>query len=105
MVTVLAAASAVVLPLATASMPGCGSTCASNCPEVLFYAVATSGETLDIADVKWSGAACPPSQAPSCVANSNGTMTCSAVALVGLQEGPCQLDLTFNDGRAPFSVT
>jgi hypothetical protein len=68
--------------------------------------VATAGENLDVNSAQWSGPGCPSSQPGYCAPDpNNSSNTCVRVAIFAGQEGTCQLDLTFNDGRAPFSAT
>ena len=97
------AAAAVIVAGLTASA-GCGSTCATNCPNLLFEAVATPGENLDVKTAQWAGPACPSSQPNYCRPDPNNGLACVNITIIGTQAGTCQLDLTFNDGRAPFST-
>ena len=96
------AATAFAAVVATA---GCGSMCATNCPTVSFSAVATPGENLDVMTAHWMGPACPASQPNYCAPDRINGLACVAISIVASQPGTCQLDLTFNDGRVPFSVT
>jgi hypothetical protein len=90
---------------AIAIVPGCGSTCGTDCPAVVFDVFATTGENLAIATAHWTGSACPLDQPNTCSPDTANNLPCARLSILGIQPGTCQLDLTFNDGRAPFSVT
>jgi hypothetical protein len=83
---------------------GCGSTCASGCPPLLVYVIATPGENLALASARWAGPACPDGQINYCQGDLAKGLTCVQMVMIGAHPGTCQLDLTFNDGRAPFSA-
>ena len=102
------AAAATALAAVTAAVvatPGCGSTCATNCPTISFSAIATPGENLDVMTAQWMGPACPAGPPNYCAPDRINGLPCVAISIIASQAGTCQLDLTFNDGRPPFSVT
>jgi len=84
---------------------GCGSTCASNCPPFIFNIIASPGENLDVLAAPLTGPACPTSALTYCNANQAAGLNCVYMTIIAAQPGTCRLDLTFKDGRAPFSVT
>lgn len=84
---------------------GCASDCANNCPALAFNVVAYSGESLSIATATWTGDACATDQSPECRGNVDGSLPCVAFTIIAARPGTCRLDLTFTDGRAPFSAT
>ena len=104
-VTPVAAAILVTVFATMGALPGCSGTCASNCPEVLFVVAATVGENLDVATATWAGPGCPTAPPGYCQGDAINGLACVRLFILGSQPGACQLDLTFNDGRAPFSVT
>jgi hypothetical protein len=83
---------------------GCTSTCATGCPEVTFTVAATQGENLDVDTATWAGPGCPPAPPGYCLGDSINNLPCVRFFITGSNSGACQLDLTFNDGRAPFSA-
>ncbi|HET6151113.1 MAG TPA: hypothetical protein VFH68_26490 [Polyangia bacterium] len=101
----VAPAALAAVAAALVASPGCGSTCASNCPAISFDVIATPGENLDVLTAHWMGTACPAQQPNYCAPDRVNRLACIAISIIGIQPGTCQLDLTFNDGRAPFSVT
>ena len=101
------AVAAILLAAATVAfvfVPGCAGNCASNCPNLTFAAAATPGENLDVLTAHWAGAACPAEQPSYCAPDTINGLRCVSFALIGIGEGACQIDLTFKDGRAPFSA-
>jgi hypothetical protein len=98
-------AGAAVLLLAGATIGGCASNCATNCPNIEFDVVATVGENLNVYSATWSGAGCPTNATPSCRGNFDGTNICVRFTMIAPHEGTCQLDLAFTDGRPQFSAT
>jgi hypothetical protein len=91
---------------AIGSLSGCGSTCGSNCPPLTFSVVAPPGENLNVDIVQWAGPGCPLEQPNYCAPDPyNSALTCVRFTINGRQPGTCRLDLTFTDGRAPFSAT
>ena len=84
---------------------GCASNCASDCPTVAFNVVAYSGDDLAVATATWTGDACATDQAPECRGSVDGTLSCVDFTIIAAHAGTCRLDLTFTDGRAPFSAT
>jgi len=90
--------------IACATLTGCGSTCGSNCPITSIDIVATSGENLNIATATWTGPACPTGTQPQCRGDFTGANSCVRFTIIGSQAGTCELDLTFTDGRVPFSA-
>jgi hypothetical protein len=94
----------VLVLFACAALAACGSTCGSNCPITAVDIVATSGENLNIATAAWMGSACPTDMQPRCRGDSTGANTCVRFTIIGSQPGTCELDLTFTDGRVPFSA-
>ena len=96
----------VFLALAAASvaaLDGCAGTCASNCPPILFDILATTGENLSLATAIWTGPACP-ADPPRCGFDYTDTNNCARFSIIAVAPGTCEVDLTFSDGRAPFSV-
>ncbi len=83
----------------------CASDCASNCPALTFNVVAYSGDNLSVATAAWTGDACPTDQSPECRGNIDGSLPCVFFTIIAARAGSCRLDLTFTDGRAPFSAT
>lgn len=94
---------AVIIAGLTASA-GCGGNCATNCPNLIFQAIAPPGENLDLRSAQWAGPACPQVQPTFCGNDPTTGRTCVVISIIGTQAGACQLDLTFNDGRAPFTT-
>jgi hypothetical protein len=93
------------LALAVASvttLSGCAGTCATNCPAIVFNVLATPGENLNLATAQWMGPACP-TESPVCIGDAAGN-ACTRFFLIAMVSGVCELDLTFSDARAPFSV-
>ena len=86
------------------SVAGCGSTCGANCPPTLVDVLAPSGENLNVLSAHWTGPACPVGAQPLCRGDISGANNCVLFSILGSQTGTCELDLVFNDGRAPFSV-
>lgn len=84
---------------------GCASDCAANCPALAFNVVAYSGDNLSVATATWTGDACATDQAPECRGNVDGTLPCVYFTIFAARAGSCRLDLTFTDGRVPFSAT
>lgn len=84
---------------------GCASNCATNCPAIVFDVFATPGENLNLASASWTGPACALDQPNACSGDTTGTNPCVRLSMLAIQAGTCRLDLTFTDGRAPFSVT
>ena len=84
---------------------GCASDCGANCPLLAFQVVAPSGESLTYATATWTGDACATDQAPECRGNFDGSLPCVGFTIIAARPGSCRLDLTFTDGRAPFSAT
>ncbi len=66
--------------------------------------LATSGENLNVLSAHWTGPACPVGAQPLCRPDVSGANSCVRFSILGSQTGICELDLVFNDGRAPFSV-
>lgn len=95
----------VALVAGTLGVAGCASDCGSNCPVVSFQVAATFGENLSVQDATWTGDACPTDQVPECRGNFDGSLPCVLFSVIGVRPGTCRLDLTFTDGRAPFSAT
>ena len=92
--------------LALAGAAGCAGNCATGCPPLQFDVVATSGENLNLASAQWSGPACPAAPPKSCGSDPyNSNNYCVRLSIIAVGEGNCRLDLTFNDGRTPFSAT
>jgi hypothetical protein len=100
--TAIAAAAVIIAIAGLTASAGCGGTCATNCPNLLFQAMASPGENLDVKSAQWAGPACPPEQPSYCAPDPTSGRTCVFISMLGTQAGTCQLDLTFNDGRAPF---
>lgn len=67
--------------------------------------MATLGENLNVATAGWTGDACPTDSVPQCRGDSTGTNLCVRFTIIGAHPGSCELDLTFSDGRLPFSAT
>jgi hypothetical protein len=86
------------------ALSGCGGTCASNCPPIVFNVIATAGETLSLATAQWTGTACPGNP-PICGPDYTGANNCVGLSIIAVAPGTCTFDLTFSDGRAPYSVT
>jgi hypothetical protein len=84
---------------------GCASNCADNCPVLAFNVVAYSGDNLAIATATWTGDACAADQSPECRGNVDGSLPCVGFTIIAARSGSCRLDLTFTDGRVPFSAT
>ncbi len=84
---------------------GCASNCAANCPALSFNVVAYSGENLSVATASWTGDACATDQSPECRGNIDGSLPCVDFTIIAVRSGSCRLDLTFTDGRVPFSAT
>ena len=95
----------VALFAGTLAVAGCASDCGANCPAVVFNVVATGGESLTVATATWTGDACATDQAPECRGNVDGSLPCVDFTIIGARAGTCRLDLTFTDGRLPFSAT
>lgn len=91
--------------LAGAAVAGCSSNCGANCPNVYFEVVATTGENLNVATATWTGDACPTDATPQCRGDFDGTNICVRFTTIAVKSGSCRLDLTFTDGRLPFSAT
>ena len=91
--------------LAGAAISGCASDCAHNCPNTYFNVFAPNGEDLSVATASWTGDACPTDAAPLCRGSGDGTFLCVRFTIIAQRPGSCQLDLTFTDGRLPFSAT
>ena len=91
--------------LAGSAVAGCASDCAHNCPTLTFTAIASSGENLNVATATWTGDACATDQSPECRGNIDGSLPCVYFSIIAARPGSCRLDLTFTDGRAPFSAT
>ncbi len=91
--------------LAGAAVAGCSSNCGANCPNVYFEVVATVGDNLAIATATWTGDACAADQSPECRGNVDGSLPCVGFTIIAARSGSCRLDLTFTDGRVPFSAT
>jgi hypothetical protein len=83
----------------------CGSDCGANCPNLAFDVVATTGENLNVDNATWTGDACPTDAVPMCRGDFDGTNSCVRFTLIAPRPGSCRLDLTFTDGRLPFSAT
>ena len=96
--------SLLIAGLSIAGCAGCGSTCGSNCPPTSFAVVATAGDNLNVLSAAWTGPACPVGTTPLCRGDASGAYPCTFFTMFGTQAGSCQLDLVFNDGRAPFSA-
>ena len=90
--------------LAAATVAGC-SDCGAHCPNLTFTVVATSGENLNVATATWTGDACPTDTTPLCRGDLSGINLCVQFTMIGQRAGSCRLDLTFTDGRLPFSAT
>ena len=94
-----------VILLAGTAAAGCASNCASDCPNTSFDVFATTGENLNVYNATWTGDACPTDAVPMCRGDVDGTNICVRFTIVAVHSGSCRLDLTFTDGRAPFSAT
>jgi hypothetical protein len=99
------AGAAIVATTLAPGVSGCASNCATNCPAIVFDVFATPGENLNLASAQLTGPACPLDQPNACSGDSTGANPCVRLSILAPQAGTCQLDLTFTDGRAPFSVT
>jgi hypothetical protein len=91
--------------LAGAAVAGCSSNCGADCPNLYFEVQATSGENLNVATATWTGDACPTDATPMCRGDIVGTNNCVLFTTIAVKSGSCRLDLTFTDGRLPFSAT
>jgi hypothetical protein len=97
--------SMIALLAGAATAAGCSSDCASNCPNLFFDVLATTGENLNVQQATFTGSACPTDVLPTCRGDVDGTNLCVRFTIQASAPGSCELALVFSDGRLPFRAT